>query len=224
MRAANPGERNVESHTSLPVKEHHVHQRHFDRLVMLSDGVFAIALTLSAVELKPEAHPGQTLAQVWGMPLLTYFLSFFIIGSVWLRHRRTLTHLRRVDNTLTLISLVLLALIALVPVMIRVMVTGEGGVSSTDGMVIYALSLIAIHVCLALGWAYAAFVGQLAPDVPRPRAWSWLLHDLFVVAVWGAIACFFLHLTVLVVMVALTAVAVRIGVVRFERLARQMPQ
>jgi uncharacterized membrane protein len=65
------------------VKEHHVHQRHFDRLVMLSDGVFAIAMTLSAVELKPTVSPGESLIQAWTLPLAVYFLSFFLVGSVW---------------------------------------------------------------------------------------------------------------------------------------------
>ena len=84
----------MESGTSMPVKGHHVHQRHFDRLVMLSDGVFAIAMTLSAVELKTEAQPGESLLHAWIGPLLTYFVSFAIISSVWVRHRRTLAHLR----------------------------------------------------------------------------------------------------------------------------------
>jgi hypothetical protein len=41
------------------VREHHVHQRHFDRLVMLADGVSAIALILSAVEQRPATKPAQ---------------------------------------------------------------------------------------------------------------------------------------------------------------------
>jgi hypothetical protein len=42
---------------------HHVHQRHLDRLVMLSDGIFTIAITLSAIEIRPELKPGQSLWQ-----------------------------------------------------------------------------------------------------------------------------------------------------------------
>ncbi|MBD8900443.1 TMEM175 family protein [Rhodanobacter sp. DHG33] len=109
------------AHTQ-PVREHHVHQRHFDRLVMLADGVFAIALTLSAVELRPEAQPGQSLLEVWGAPLLVYFFSFFWIASVWYQHRRAMAQLRRIDAPLTVLTMLLLSLVALVPVLIRNMI------------------------------------------------------------------------------------------------------
>jgi uncharacterized membrane protein len=207
----------MEQNAAPAVREHHVHQRHFDRLVMLSDGVFAIALTLSAVELRPEAKPGQTLLQVWGLPLLAYFLTFFIIGMVWLQHRRALAQLRRSDNTLTLITLVLLSMIALMPVVIRTMVTGESGVDSTSGFVIYAVSLLVINLCLAAGWGYAAFVGHLVPDMPRPKAWGWLMHDLFVALVWAAIACWFLHLVWVVALIGALALAARIASARLGR-------
>src|SRR5690348_2140580 len=138
----------MEPNAAPAVREHHVHQRHFDRLVMLADGVFAIALTLSAVELRPEAKPGQSLLEVWGVPLLAYFLTFFIIGLVWLQHRRALAQLRRTDNTLTLITLVLLSMIALMPVVIRAMVTGEGGLDTASGLTAYAISLLVINACL----------------------------------------------------------------------------
>jgi uncharacterized membrane protein len=106
-----------------PVREHHVHQRHFDRLVMLSDGVFAIALTLSAVELRPEVKPGQSLLQAWGVPLLVYFSSFYLVASVWYLHRRAMAQLRRIDAPLTVLTMLLLSLVALVPVLIRNMIT-----------------------------------------------------------------------------------------------------
>jgi uncharacterized membrane protein len=205
------------------VREHHVHQRHFDRLVMLSDGVFGIALTLSAVELRPEAKPGQTLLQVWGMPLLAYFLTFFIIGLVWLQHRRALAQLRRTDNTLTLITLVLLSMIALMPVVIRAMVTGEGGLDTTSGLTAYAISLLVINACLTAGWGYAAFIGHLVPDMSRPRAWSWLLHDAFITLVWAAIACWFQHAMWMLVLMAALAVAARTASARLARREKPVP-
>lgn len=201
----------MEQNVVHAVREHHVHQRHFDRLVMLSDGVFAIAMTLSAVELRPEAKPGQTLLQVWGLPLLAYFLTFFIIGIAWLQHRRALAQMRRTDNTLTLITLLLLSMIALMPVVIRTMITSEGGADSTSGFVIYAFSLLLINLCLAAGWGYAAFIGDLVPDMPRSKAWSWLMHDAFSALVWAGIACWFLHLTWMAVLTGALALAARIA-------------
>ncbi|WP_404546572.1 TMEM175 family protein [Dyella jejuensis] len=205
------------------MKEHHVHQRHFDRLVMLSDGVFAIALTLSAVELHPQALPGQSLLQVWARPLAVYFLSFFLIGVVWLRHRRTLAHLYRVDAPVTVATLVLLSLVALVPVFIRVLLEDQNA-SSNNGMLVYALSLMAIYVCLAIGWGYAAFIRHLAPSVAHPRAWGWLLEDLFIAVFFAAAALYSLHWHVLALLATLIGVGMRFNVSSLEKKAKALDE
>lgn len=210
------GNDDVEAEKTLPVREHHVHQRHFDRLVMLSDGVFAIALTLSAVELKPgEAAAGASLVTTWATPLLIYFVSFFIVGGVWIRHRRVLASLRRVDLPVTLLTLALLSLVSLMPVVVRVMLTADG--VSNDGMLFYALALLANYLCLAASWGYAAFVGDLAPDVPARRAWSWLLQDLFVAVLFGAVALFSLHLKWAALVTTLVGVGLRFAAASMAR-------
>jgi uncharacterized membrane protein len=211
MRAANQGEGNdVEANHPQPVREHHIHQRHFDRLVMLSDGVFAIAMTLSAVELKPEGTVTGThsLIELWTTPLLIYFLSFFIVGGVWIRHRRVLTHLRRVDTPMTVLTLAVLSVVSLMPVVIRVMMT-EGGEIAEHGMLIYSVALLVNYLLLAASWGYAAFVGKLAPDVPAPRAWSWLFQELFVAVLFGAVALFALHMKVFAVLLCAAGLALR---------------
>ena len=209
MTASTRGKLNVESNHQLPVREHHVHQRHFDRLVMLSDGVFAIALTLSAVELKPEeAAAAHGLIAQWATPLLIYFLSFFIVGGVWMQHRRVLTHLRHVDTPMTLLTLAVLSMVSLMPVVIRVVLTAANG-ESGEGMLIYALALMANYLCLAASWGYASFIGKLAPDVPAPRAWSWLLRDLFVAVLFGAVALFSAHMKLAAVLLCVADVGVR---------------
>jgi len=199
----------VESNHTAPVREHHVHQRHFDRLVMLSDGVFAIAMTLSAVELKPEGPAaGHSLAELWATPLLIYFVSFFIVGGVWIRHRRVLASLRRVDMPAALLTLALLSLVSLMPVVVRVMLTDADG-ASEHGMLIYSVALAANYLCLSASWGYAAFVGHLAPDVPRATAWSWLLQDLFVAVLFGAVALFSLHLKLAALLLTLCGIGLR---------------
>lgn len=199
----------MEANHQLPVREHHVHQRHFDRLVMLSDGVFAIAMTLSAVELKPEEAAGaHSLLAQWTTPLLIYFLSFFIVGGVWMQHRRVLTHLRHVDTPMTLLTLAVLSVVSLMPVVIRVLLTTASG-ESNEGMLIYALALMTNYLCLSASWGYAFFIGKLAPDVSVQRAWSWLLRDLFVAVLFGAVALFSAQLKVAAVLLCLAGVAVR---------------
>src|SRR5207249_2337834 len=94
-------------------------ERHaFDRLIMLSDGVFAIAITLAAIEIRPPdfaaADLERTFAAIRGA-LATYAISFAVIGAYWLAHRRMFGLLRPVDPVFTLLNLLLLGLLALQP-------------------------------------------------------------------------------------------------------------
>ena len=247
----------MEPNAAPAVREHHVHQRHFDRLVMLADGVFAIALTLSAVELRPEARPGQSLFEVWGAPLLVYFLSFYLIAGVWYQHRRAMAQLRRIDAPLTVLTMLLLSLVALVPVLIRnmivngtvqevhgvplgvglhAMVAGSNLPSalpashaapafetvlvfSTNGLVPYLLVMLAIQLCLAVAWGYAAFVAKLAPDLPPARAKAWLLHDLFLATIWATLTVWILHMFWLAAVLLVVVVALRVAESRMRRVA-----
>src|ERR1700744_1179314 len=101
----------------------HQGQRHLERLVMLSDGIFAIAITLSAIEIKPETTGSGSLWQAWSLPLLIYFLSFFLIGLIWLVHRRIVAWLSHIAPIGTIINMALLSLVALVPVVVRFALT-----------------------------------------------------------------------------------------------------
>jgi len=177
----------MDTGTPHNVEEHHVHQRHFDRLVMLSDGVFAIALTLSAVELHPEGPHGQGLLQMWAKPLAVYFLSFFLIGVVWLRHRRTLAHLYRVDGLVTATTLVLLSLVALVPVVVRFALTYP---QREGAFLVYALAFAVLYLGLAMLWGYLAFVAKLASHATPAEARQLLAKLCFAVAVFVAAAMF----------------------------------
>lgn len=44
----------MNSRMDEPVEERHVGRCRLDRLIMLTDGIFAIAITLSAIEIRPE--------------------------------------------------------------------------------------------------------------------------------------------------------------------------
>lgn len=201
----------MESKASPPLREEHVRQRQLDRLVMMSDGVFAIAMTLSAVELKPELEPGKSLFEIWATPLGIYFLSFTIIAGVWFAHRRSLAHLREVDNVTTCFNLLLLSLVALMPVVIRFLLTDHAGPASHAGMIAYALAMTATYGCLALAWGYPALYAGLAPHISRRQAWAWLFEYLFVAVLFGAVALYFMHMVVIAIVITLAGAAMRVA-------------
>jgi uncharacterized membrane protein len=144
-----------------------IERHNFDRLLMLSDGVFAIAITLLALELRPPEHwQGglDVLAIAMWRPLFAYSAGFVIIGGFWLVHRRLFAMLRRVDAVATVLSLLLLFLIALVPA-VAMLISDYG---PTRTMLVYLMMVAAISMVQVALWAYSALIAGLAdPSLDR---------------------------------------------------------
>jgi uncharacterized membrane protein len=90
-----------------------------NRLNNLSDGVFAIALTLLAFDLRlPESVPTVSLAnQLVGLApkFMVYLISFIVIGGAWGAHQRMLNQIKRGDGVLVWVNLSCLLFVALIP-------------------------------------------------------------------------------------------------------------
>ena len=85
------------------------------RLEAFSDGVFAVAITLLALNLTVKG-PGlqhQLWEQRWSFG--AYLLSFFVIGIIWVNHHVLLKSIALVDRTLLFLNLVLLLFVVLIP-------------------------------------------------------------------------------------------------------------
>ena len=151
----------------------------YDRLIMLSDGVFAIVITLSALEIHgPEHAHGDwgALLQGLALPLIIFAVSFTVTSFYWVGQRRALVRMRRVDGWFTGLSLVFLAAVALIPAATKLMIGSGNG----SGALVLYLGLIGL-VALSQGvaWAYAAFVGDLLmPEVSRSYRWAHLVSTL----------------------------------------------
>lgn len=200
----------------LGLSDERVRLRHLDRLIMMSDGVFAIALTLSAVELHPEMEAGKTLFQVWAMPLAVYFMSFLLIAAVWVAHRRNLAHLHSVDAPTTWLNLLLLSMIGLLPVVVRFFLVNIDD-ASRAGMVAYAVVLSATYFSLALTWGYPALYAKHTTGVSTRRAWAWLAEYVFVALLFAALAIYAVGMVWLVWPVGVVAVLLRITSLRMGR-------
>jgi uncharacterized membrane protein len=142
------------------------HRHAFDRLIMLSDGVFAIAITLLAFYIRVPPLGDGRLATLWAglAPQLdAYALSFVVISIYWLAHKRFLAMIVTVDPPVTILNLAMLALVALLPAATNLAhAAGPQGVH----MIVYGGLVIAIGVSLAALWGYAAMVpGLVSPEV-----------------------------------------------------------
>lgn len=161
-------------------------ERHgFDRLIMLSDGVFAIAMTLLALEVRPplgwNGGLGDLLEKI-GRPLFGYGLSFFIVGVFWYSNRNIMARVRRVDGRFTTLMLMFLCLIGLTPFATALMAQ----YGPPRSMKVYSILVGTTGAVQALLWAYAAFWMQLLDtEVSKRERWVTLASFLALPALFG---------------------------------------
>ncbi|HEU4673607.1 MAG TPA: TMEM175 family protein [Candidatus Limnocylindrales bacterium] len=140
-----------------------------ERLVFFSDAVFAISITLLALdlrlpaELSPDSDAGFLDALVRAAPqLFAFVLSFFIGGAFWIGHVRTLHSITRTNSTLITLNLVVLFFIALLPFPTSVL--AEHGDLSYAAL-LYAVCVGFVGLAAVSLWLYATRVAGLAPAV-----------------------------------------------------------
>lgn len=89
------------------------------RVFALSDGVFAIAATLLALDLRiPEGLAHDALVEALralGPDLRGFVISFLVIGLLWLSHHRIFLRFRRITGRVAGLNVLLLGLVALLP-------------------------------------------------------------------------------------------------------------
>ncbi len=150
------------------------------RLVALSDGIFAIVLTLLVLELKlPEvfaATNGDLLRALaeQSPKLIGYVQSFLVIGLYWVAHHWDLEHIKHYDRTLLWINLMFLLCISLLP-FTTALVSEHGNL--TLGWGIYAANMALVGVMLCLLWSYAASRHYIDPEIlPRLSRYVTVRH------------------------------------------------
>ncbi len=94
-----------------------------ERINALSDGVFAIAITLLVLNIEvPNDIPADLVAQE--LPgrlaalvpdLLSYAVSFLVIGSYWMAHRAIFQGIRALDRGLMWLNILFLMFVAFLP-------------------------------------------------------------------------------------------------------------
>jgi uncharacterized membrane protein len=138
--------------------------QHLHRLILFSDAVFAIAITLLAIEIHPPEH-WRGVADLFGQmqhKLMAYAVSFAVVGIYWISHRRIYSRLRKANDVLDILNLVMLGLLALLPLGTQLL--WESG--SAPAVFVYVGLVTAIGLAHAVAWGYAAFLGGLSEPMP----------------------------------------------------------
>lgn len=112
----------------MPVRYSQIAGASLQRLTALSDGIFAVAMTLLVLEIHtPDSADIHSEAQLWaaltalGPRLLTWLLSLMTLGIFWVGQQTQINQLRRADRGLSWLHFVFLAVITIVPFTTRVL-------------------------------------------------------------------------------------------------------
>lgn len=126
------------------------------RIMALADGVFAIVLTLLVLDLRaPAASSNRQLLRQLGQlaaPLVSFVVSFAIVGIFWYGHHMESHWIRRSDRIHLGITLLLLLTICFVPFSAALLGRNQGLPLAAS---IYGVNLCAAGLVRYVHWDYA---------------------------------------------------------------------
>lgn len=142
------------------------------RLEALSDGVFAIVMTLLIFDIRvPRVAPAEmpmALVHMWPS-FAGYFVSFALLGVYWSGHRAQFNFIVRADQNLTWINIIFLSLTAFVPFSTGLLTQYPHSLLAVS---LYGINLTLIGVVLYWHLHYGIhhahlLSGSIAPHVVR---------------------------------------------------------
>lgn len=142
-----------------------------DRLLALSDGVFAIALTLLVLDLhQPTVSHGLRHAVLSQWPqYASYALSFLIIGIIWAQHHLGYRYIRRTDHVFILLNIFFLMWVALVPFPTAMLARYlENPGERQTAIAIYTGLFLVGGLLVNLSWLYASHNKRLLDEAISP--------------------------------------------------------
>lgn len=145
--------------------------RSTERLAALSDGIFAVAMTLLVLDLHiptaAQVHGEREL--LWALGALgpqwvAYGMSFLTLGIFWAGQQTQLNHLAEGTRDLTWIHLAFLFAVTLLPLSTRLLAEF---ITYRGALLIYWLNILALGAMLYWSWKYATRAGLIKDDTPE---------------------------------------------------------
>jgi len=149
------------------------------RLEAFSDGVFAVAITLLALNLAvkgPGDHNGTLayqLANQWAA-YVAYLISFFTIGTIWVNHHTLVSNIVVVTRLLLFLNLVLLLFVVLIPVATGTAADylAKGGFDAKLAVAVYGIPLLGMSAGFAGIAEWSMGEGRTRAPVPPDKRWA----------------------------------------------------
>ena len=141
-----------------------------ERLAALSDGVFAVAMTLLVLDLHgPATEVVHSEYDLWhalvalSPRLLTYLMSFLTLGIFWVGQQTQLNHLARSDRHLTWIHIAFLFAVTINP--FSTMLLAEF-IRYRLALLVYWINVLLLGAVLYATWGYTIGARLLKDDIP----------------------------------------------------------
>ena len=139
-----------------------------ERLAALSDGLFAIAMTLLVLDLRvPASGAIHSELDLWGALValvprfIPYFMSFLTLGIFWVGQQTQLNRFARSDRNLAWIHLGFLLAVSLMPFSTALLAEF---ITFRLALVVYWLNVLLLGVVLFGSWRYASRAGLVKDD------------------------------------------------------------
>ncbi|MGO9256128.1 MAG: TMEM175 family protein [Bryobacteraceae bacterium] len=166
-----------------------------ERLAALSDGVFAVAMTLLVLDLRaPTIQAIHSEQDLWnGMAalaprLLMYVLSFMTLGIFWVGQQTQLNHLARSDRSLSWIHIVFLFAISVMPFSTTLLAQFT---AYRLALLVYWGNILFIGAALYASWVCAIGSGLVKEDI-TPQVSSAIKRRILIAQAlyaFGALLC-----------------------------------
>ena len=129
-----------------------------DRLVVLTDGIVAIAATILALQLQPPdvdviTTNQQVLDSLQQVPMWTYWTTFVYIALFWIAHVRVFSHVRGANYTVLWLNLLFLMFVSFIPMPSALLAVDKSPVAAA----LYLATLFLTSLCLFLTGTYATY-------------------------------------------------------------------
>ena len=157
----------------MPVSYNQITGRSVERLAALSDGIFAVAMTLLVLDLHvPAAEVIHSQGELWHTlagatpQLISYLMSFMTLGIFWNGQAAQLNSFTESDRQLSWIHIAFLFLVSIMPFSTRLLAEF---ISYRTVLMAYWVNILLLGVVLFASWRYARRAGLLQEAVTHQK-------------------------------------------------------
>ena len=155
----------------MPTLYNRIQGRSLERLAALSDGIFAVAMTLLVLDMHlptaAQAHSeGELLGALCalGPQWLAYLMSFLTLGIFWAGQQTQLNHIGEGTRDLTWIHLGFLFAVTLLPLSTRLLAEF---ITYRTALLLYWFNILVLGVMLYWSWTHALHANLVKDDTPE---------------------------------------------------------